>query len=81
MAAKAARQSCSDHAIHVARNDRLDRWDVLDSEGRLIGHCYRPDEALGLAIEAAQHAHASGTDTVVCIEQPDGGYRLAWSSP
>jgi signal recognition particle GTPase len=74
-------QACSQHAVHVDRNDTLDRWDVVDEEGRVIGHRPSQAEAVQLAIHEAQHAHNQGHDVVVCVEQPDGHYALAWSSP
>lgn len=77
---KPAMKTCSDNAIHVDHNEKLERWDVVDHEGRVIGHCYSQGEATDLAIQEAQHTHARGDDVVVCVEQPDGHYALAWSS-
>lgn len=72
-------KTCSDHAFHVDHNEALDRWDVLDHEGRVIGHCHNQGDALGLAIREAQHFHGKGDEVVVCLEQPDGHYSLAWA--
>jgi hypothetical protein len=78
--AKANAKTCSDHAIHVDHNESLDRWDVVDHEGRVIGHSHDQDAAIDLAIQDAQHTHSRGDDVVVCVEQSDGHYSLAWSS-
>ena len=78
---KAAAKACSDHAIHVDHNEALDRWDVVDEEGGVIGHCHNQDDAIDLAIEKAKHLHGIGDDVVVCVEQSDGHYSLAWYSP
>ena len=37
-------------------------------------------EAIDLAIREAQYTHSRGDDVVVCVEQDDGHYALAWSS-
>ena len=75
------RKACSEHAFHVDHNEAHDRWDVVDHEGRVIGHCHDQGEAIDLAIREAQHTHSRGDDVVVCVEQADGHYSLAWSSP
>jgi hypothetical protein len=74
-----AQKACSDHAIHVDHNPGQDRWDVVDAEGRVVGHCHDLGEATDLAIREAHHIYARGDNVVVCVEQPDGGYRLAWA--
>ena len=66
------------HAFHVDRHD--DHWDVIDHEGRVLGHRPGQAEAIQFAIHEAQHLHGQGDDVVVCVEQPDGHYRMAWSS-
>lgn len=73
-------KACSDHAFHVDRNDSLDRWDIVDGDGRLVGHRHGRGEAVEFAIHEAQHAHGEGSEVVVCVEQEDGHYTLAWSS-
>jgi hypothetical protein len=78
--AKTAAKTCSDHAIHVDHNETQDRWDVVDDAGRVIGHCRDQGEAVKLAVREAQHHHGRGDDVVVCVEQPDGHYALAWAS-
>ena len=75
------RKACSEYAFHVDHNEAHDRWDVVDHEGRVIGHCHHQGEAIDLAIREAQHTHSRGDDVVVCVEQPDGHYSLAWSPP
>ena len=75
-----ANKGCSEHAFHVDRNETQDRWDVVDSEGKVIGHCHDQAEAIDLAIREAQHTHSRGDDVVVCVEQADGHYTMAWSS-
>lgn len=74
------KKKASEFAYHVDHNKRLDRWDVVDAEGRVIGHRHELGEATHLAIREAQHAHGGGDNIVVCIEQNDGTYKLAWSS-
>ena len=76
----AAQQACA-HAIHVDWDARHGRFDVTDAEGVVIGHAADQDEAIALAIARAHHAHGAGMDVMVCVGQPDGSYRLAWSSP
>jgi hypothetical protein len=78
--AKPATKSCSDHSFHVDHNRSQDRWDVVDQEGRVIGHSHDQREAIDLAIREAQQSHSRGGDVVVCVEQVDGHYSLAWSS-
>jgi hypothetical protein len=78
--AKPAIRACSDHAYHVDHNEAQDRWDVVDEEGGIIGHCHDQSEAIAFAIREAQEAHGRGDDIVVCVEQSDGHYELAWSS-
>jgi hypothetical protein len=77
---KPAARTCSDHAFHVDHNETRDRWDVADQEGKVIGHCHDQGEAIDLAIRAAQQSHGRGDDAMVCVEQPDGHYAVAWSS-
>ena len=75
-----ASRKCAESAYHVDHNESLDRWDIVDSEGRVIGHCHDQSVAIGLAISEAQHAHSRGEDIVICVEQPDGHYTMAWAS-
>lgn len=72
--------ACPDQAFHVDHNPALDRWDVVDQDGRVVGHRHGRSEAIDLAIREAQHAHGHGGEVVVCVEQPDGHYALAWAS-
>ena len=67
------------HALHVDRNQ--DRWDVVDQDGHVIAHCPHQDDAVTLAIREAQRRHGQGDDVVVCLEQANGHYTLAWSPP
>ncbi len=73
-------KGCSDHAFHVDYNKALDRWDVVDDDGRVVGHCHHIGEATDLAIREAQHANGHGHNVMVCVEQSDGSYNLAWSA-
>ena len=34
-----------------------------------------------LAIRSAERDHGDGVNALVCVQQPGGGYGLAWSSP
>jgi hypothetical protein len=79
--AKTAAKPCSDAAFHVDHNEALDRWDVVDHDGRVVGHGHDQQEAVNLAVQEAQHIHGNGSDIIVCVEQADGHYALAWSSP
>ena len=78
--ANIASKPCSDHAFHVDRNRTLGSWDVVDHEGRAVGHCQDRAAAIALAVREAQYVHGRGTDVAVCVEQDDGYYSLAWSS-
>ena len=78
-APEAVSRACSEHAFHVDHNTALDRWDVVDEEGKVIGHCYDRGDAIDQAIREAQHKHGRGDDVVVCVQQPDGHYTLAWA--
>lgn len=77
---KPAQKACADAAFHVDHNEKLDRWDVVDHDGRVIGHSHHQGEAVELAIREAQHTHHQGGDVFVCVEQSDGHYTVAWSS-
>lgn len=68
-------KACSDHAFHVDHHD--DHWDIVDQDGRVIGHRHDQHQAIDLAIAEAQHIEG---DVVVCVQQADGHYTLAWSS-
>jgi hypothetical protein len=68
----------SDLAFHVDHNG--DSWDVFDQNGRVVGHRDSQAAAIELAIREAQHVHGEGGAAVVCVQQPDGHYALAWSS-
>lgn len=57
---KPARQACADAAFHVDFDEARDRWDVVDHDGRVVGHCHNQDEAIELAIREAQHGHSQG---------------------
>lgn len=39
-----------------------------------------PQEAVRWAIRRAQHDQADGWDVMVCVEQPDGSWKMAWHS-
>lgn len=69
-----------EHAYHVDWNKPHDRWDVVDDDGRVHGHCHNLREATDLAIREAHHDHAAGTDVIVCVQQEDGTYTMAWAS-
>jgi hypothetical protein len=62
-------------AFHVDHHGA--HWHVVDADGRVIGHRDGQVEAIELAIREAQQI---SDDAVVCVEQPDGHYTLAWSS-
>jgi hypothetical protein len=68
-------------ALHVDRNPASDRWDVVDQDGRALAHCPAQCDAVTLAIREARRRHGQGDDVVVCLEQADGHYALAWSPP
>jgi hypothetical protein len=77
--ARPSRKTCTDQAFHVDYNGAMDRWNVVDHDGRVLGHCQNQGEAIDLAIREAQHSHSRGDDIVVCVEGADGHYTLAWS--
>ena len=77
---KATLRVCSEHAFHVDHNESFGYWDVVDEEGRIIGHAGDQGDAIALAIREAEYTHSGGGDVVVCVQQPDGHYTLAWSS-
>jgi len=72
-----------DHAFHVDAAGE-GRWEVIDHNGRILGHRRDQGEAIELAIQEAQHVHGQLVpgregDIAVCVEQPDGHYSLAWA--
>jgi hypothetical protein len=67
-------------AFHIDRNAKLDRWDVIDDDGRIHGHAHDLGHAIDLAVQQAHNDHAAGHDVMVCVEQEDGTYTMAWSS-
>ncbi len=69
-----------DRAFHVDWNEARDRWDVVDDDGRVYGHCHNLQEATELAIREAHNDHSAGSDVIVCVQQSDGTYTMAWSS-
>jgi len=75
-----AKRFCPEHALHVDWNEKLDRWEVVDEEGRAIGHCPDASEAIAFAVREAQRAHCKGDDVLVCVQQPDGAHAVVWSS-
>ena len=70
---------CAQRAIHVDHDKARDRYDVVTEDGQVLGHHHDLCAAIEAAIEEAQSAHGRGEDVVVCVEQPDGHYSLAWS--
>lgn len=76
---KAASKACFERALHVDHNETSSLWDVIDEDGQIIGHARDRVDAIDLAIREAQHSHSRGDDVVVCVQQVDGHYTLAWS--
>ncbi len=76
----AAKKASYDRSYHVDWNAAHDRWDVVDDAGRVHGHCQDLAAATALAIREAHQSHGAGSDVVVCVQQKDGTYKLAWSS-
>ena len=70
---------CAQRAIHVDHDKVLDRYDVVTEDGQVLGHHQDISAAIEAAIREAQNAHGRGDDMVVCVEQADGHYSLAWS--
>jgi NAD/NADP transhydrogenase alpha subunit len=68
-----------DRMYHVSHDGQ--RWTVDSDEGRTAHFASDRHVAIGLAIRTAQHDHADGLDVIVCVEQPDGSFVEAWSSP
>lgn len=73
-------QSRCERAYHVDWNEASDVWDVLDEEGRILGHCADEAEATDIAIRQAHQDHGAGDDVIVCVQERDGGYRVVWTS-
>jgi hypothetical protein len=69
-----------ERTYHIDRNAKLDRWDVIDDDGRVYGHAHDVRHATDLAVQQAHNDHAGGHDVIVCVEQEDGTYTMAWSS-
>ena len=67
-------------AYHIDWNAGLDRWDVIDDEGRAHGHGHDLSHATDLAIQQAHNDHSAGHDVIVCVQQDDGTYTMAWAS-
>jgi hypothetical protein len=68
------------HAYHIDWDAARDRWDIINDDGRVLGHAHDLDQARDLAIREAQYDHAAGRDVIVCVQQDDGTYAMAWSS-
>ena len=68
-----------DREYHVIFQDA--RWRVERDDGH--SHHASADrlDAVQWAIRAAEHDHHDGLDVIVCVEEPDGTTRIAWSSP
>ena len=73
-------QTRCERAYHVDWNETADVWDVLDEEGRILGHSGDETEATDIAVRQAHQDHGAGDDVTVCVQEKDGGYRVAWSS-
>jgi hypothetical protein len=63
---------------HVTFDGR--HWNVGSDDGEAGPSSFDRDMAIILAIRAAQHDHADGTDVSVCVEEQDGTFKLAWAS-
>jgi hypothetical protein len=63
---------------HVTFDGR--HWNVGSDDGEAGPSSFDRDMAIILAIRAAQHDHADGTDVTVCVEEQDGTFQLAWAS-
>ena len=74
-----AQKRSHDREYHVVLHGQ--RWWVEDDAGAGLHASADPDDATHWAIQAAQHDHARGLDAIVCVEQPDGSWRMAWHSP
>jgi hypothetical protein len=61
-------------------DDLHQQWDVLADDGRHIGHCSNQNQAIDLAICEAIHDHGLGKKMIVCVQEKDGSYRVAWAS-
>jgi hypothetical protein len=63
---------------HVAFDGR--HWNVGTDDGEAGPSSFDRDMAITLAIRAARHDQAEGTDASVCVEEQDGTFKLAWTS-
>jgi hypothetical protein len=79
-ALKSPASACSvpGREYHVFFDGR--HWNVTTGDGESGPSSFDRDVALTLAIRAAEHDHADGLDTAVCVEEQDGTFRLAWAS-
>lgn len=68
-----------DRAYHVVAHD--DCWWVENDTGESRHSSRDEHDAVRWALDAAHHDHARGLDVIVCVEQPDGSFKLAWQSP
>jgi hypothetical protein len=63
---------------HVVLHDS--RWWIEDNLGAGLHAASDLQDAVTWAIRRAQHDQADGLDAMVCVEQPDGSWKMAWHS-
>jgi hypothetical protein len=70
------RRKSHDREYHVVFHGF--RWWVERDDGVTPHSSVEERDAVSWAIQAAEHDQGEGVDAIVCVEQPDGSFRLAW---
>jgi len=74
----AKRSALLTRQYHVVLHDG--RWWVEDEHGAGLHAASAPQDAVVWAIRRAQQDQADDLDVMVCVEQPDGSWKVAWHS-
>ena len=63
---------------HILQHDG--RWWMESDDGAIHHSSNDEHDATAWAIRSAEHDHGRGLDAIVCIQQPDGGWKTAYES-
>jgi hypothetical protein len=79
---KAGVKPARDHAreYHVIYDPARRHWQVELGHVRLAAAADTVDAAIGIAVREARTDTQAGLDAIVCVQQKDGSFHLAWSS-
>jgi hypothetical protein len=79
---KAGVKSAKDHdrEYHVLYDPAHKRWQVELGHVRLASAADTVEAAIGIAVHEARIDTQAGLDAIVCVQQEDGTFHLAWSS-